>query len=201
MQRFVVATTNLHKLREIRALLGTALPVEIVSLWDYPDYHPPEEEGESCEENAILKARFAAEQLGEWVLADDSALVVPALGGEPGVHSARYAGEGATDRNNRRKLLQAMANLTDLQRAAYFECWLALAGPEGVVKTVRGVCEGEILTEERGAQGFGYDPIFRKHGYSKSLAELSDEVKNRISHRSHALEKIVRSIEHNILPS
>lgn len=195
MSQLLVATTNLHKLREIRTILGDHLSIELLSLWDYPKYEPPEETGATCEENATLKAVSAAKALGGLVLADDSALVVPALGGDPGVRSARYAGEGATDRDNRRKLLKEMSSLTELQRAAYFECWLVLAGPEGVIKATRGVCEGEILHEERGANGFGYDPLFLKHGYSKSMAEITEDVKNRISHRSLALDKMRAAIE------
>lgn len=194
-RKVVIATTNLHKLREIRAILADRLSVDLLSLRDYPNYVAPEETGADCQANVLIKGCQAAEQLGEWVLADDSALVVPALGGEPGVFSARYAGVGASDRDHRRKLLERMISLADLQRSAYFECWLALVSPEGEVKTVRGLCEGEILLEEVGGNGFGYDPIFRKNGYSKSMAQLAEDVKNRISHRAQAVDKIIPHLE------
>lgn len=195
MMELLLASTNGHKAREIREMLGPIPGLELLSLGAFPDYQQPEESGETCEENAVLKARHAADLLQLWVIADDSGLVVPALGGEPGVRSARYAGEGATDRDNRRKLLDAMRGLEGLQRAAYFECWIALAGPRGELKVVCGKCEGEIIDEERGRNGFCYDLIFRKYDYSMTFGEISIEVKNRISHRFRAIEKIRPAIE------
>lgn len=147
------------------------------------------------EENAILKATHAASALNRWVIADDSGLVVPALGGAPGIYSRRYAGENATDKENRQKLLLAMRDLNDTSRQAYFECWIALASPEGIKKTSKGVSEGTIIEKERGSFGFGYDSIFVKHEYGKTFAELEDDTKNRISHRRKALDKILPVLE------
>lgn len=188
--QLLIASKNLHKIREIRSMLKPKTDLDIVSLLQFPDYVPPDETGKTFEENAILKASHAAKTLGILTLADDSGLVVPALGGEPGVFSARYAGEGATDKENRKKLLQAMRGLNGLQRSAYFACALALAMPEGLKKCVTGICEGAIAEEEKGGNGFGYDPLFIKNDYGKTFGELQEEVKNRVSHRRNAFEKM-----------
>ena len=168
---------------------------DVLSLIDFPNYLPPEETGATFEENAILKAVHAARELNQWVVADDSGLVVPALGGAPGVYSARYAGKDATDADNRKKLLDAMQHLLGDDRLAYYECWICLASPEGVRKTVRGTCEGKLLMQEKGGGGFGYDPLFVKHEYSKSFAELEESVKNRVSHRRKAFDKMLPYLE------
>jgi XTP/dITP diphosphohydrolase len=191
----VVASRNVHKIRECRAILRQLRFLDILSLLDFPHYQPPEETGKTFEENARLKAMHAAQALNKWVIADDSGLVVPALRGEPGVFSSRYAGAAATDKENRRKLLDQMRNLFDHERAAYFECWIVLASPQGVARVVSGLCEGSITTEERGSQGFGYDPLFLKYEYSKTFAEMDEETKNRISHRRKALDKILPTLE------
>jgi len=191
----VIASLNVHKIREIRGMLTKLGHFDITSLLNYPDYVPIKEDGESFEINARLKAEDAARTLKKWVLADDSGLVVPSLGGEPGIHSRRYSGEEATDSKNRIKLLEIMRSKSDLERAAYYECCLVLASPEGIVKFVRGICEGYIIDEERGKHGFGYDSIFVKHDYDKTFAELDESTKNRISHRSKAVEKILPSLE------
>ena len=191
----VLATTNLHKLREIRLLLKALKKFDFVSLNDFPGYVPPEETGTTFEENAILKGSHAASKLNRFVISDDSGLVVPALKGEPGVYSARYAGPNATDKDNRKKLLSAMQNLSGIERSAYFECVIVFAGPENFKKVFRGTSEGLIATEERGKNGFGYDPLFIKHDYSQTFAELSESIKNRISHRSKAIEKLILFLE------
>lgn len=191
----VVASRNVHKIRECRSILRQLRFLDVLSLLDFPHYQPPEETGKTFEENARLKALHAAQMLDKWVIADDSGLVVPALRGEPGVYSARYAGENATDKENRRKLLEQMRPLSDSERTAYFECWIVLASPQGVVRAVSGLCEGTIITEERGSQGFGYDPLFLKFEYSKTFAEMDEETKNRISHRRKALDKILPTLE------
>ncbi len=189
----VIASRNMHKIRELRSMLKQVPHLDVLSLLDFPDYLPPEENGKSFQEIAIQKAIHAAQTLGKWALADDSGLVVPALEGKPGIHSARYAG---SDKENRHKLLQEMQALLDPQeRQAYFECWVALASPEGTVKSTQGICEGSIALEERGSQGFGYDPLFIKHEYSKTFAQLDEETKNRISHRRKALDKIFPFLE------
>lgn len=186
----VIATHNLHKVREIREMLKDLKHVDVLSLHNFPDYELPEETGNTFEENARLKAEHAAKTLGKWVLADDSGLVVPALKGSPGVHSNRYAGEDATDAENRSKLLSEMQNLHDLQRSAYFECCLVLAGPQGVKKSVNGKVEGMIAEKEKGRNGFGYDALFIKNDYDKTFAELDELTKNRISHRRKAFDKL-----------
>lgn len=191
----VIASTNMHKVREFRTILKPLVRIDLLSLCDFPEYQPPEETGKTFEENATLKAVHAAKALGRFVLADDSGLVVPALSGAPGVFSARYAGNDATDMENRKKLLEEMQHLMEEDRQAFFECSIALATPEGLKKCVKGTCEGTLLTKDRGGGGFGYDPLFIKHGYSKTFAELGDSVKNRISHRRKALDKILLSLE------
>jgi XTP/dITP diphosphohydrolase len=191
----VIASTNVHKVREFRSLLKPLNRFDLLSLSDFPNYVPPEETGKTFEENASLKAEHAAKVLQRWVLADDSGLVVPALNGAPGVLSARYAGNDATDLENRKKLLDEIQHLLEEDRQAFFECCLALASPQGLKKCVKGTCEGILLNKDRGGGGFGYDPIFIKHGYSKTFAELGESVKNRISHRRKALDKIIQVLE------
>lgn len=191
----LLATTNLHKIREFRDMFRSLPHLELISLHQFSQYVAPEETGLTFRENAILKAEHAAKELNQWVLADDSGLVVPALKGEPGVHSRRYAGTQATDVENRKKLLYAMEHLEDQQRTAYFECCLALSSPTGLKKCVEGVCEGYITKESRGRHGFGYDPLFVKNDYEKTFAELDESIKNRISHRRKAFERLLSSLE------
>lgn len=191
----VIASRNVHKVREFRAMLKSLRELDLLSLVDFPSYESPEEIGKTFEENALLKATHAAKTLGKWVIADDSGIVVPALRGEPGIHSRRYAGEGATDKDNRQKLLREMRSIAHPHRQAYFECWIALAGPEGTLKAVKGISEGEVLEEERGRHGFGYDALFLKHEYGKTFAELDEQTKNRVSHRRKALDRLQPTLE------
>ena len=191
----VIASTNLHKIREFRSILKPLANLDLFSLLDFPQYRPLEEIGKTFEEIAVQKAVHAARELNHWVIADDSGIIVPALQGSPGVLSARYAGVGATDRDNRQKLLQEMRDLSGDKRYAYFQCCVAVASPEGLKKHAVGSCEGTILTEERGSLGFGYDPIFVKYEYSKSFAELDEDIKNKISHRRKALDKVMLFLE------
>lgn len=193
--QLVLATSNVHKVREMRAMLKPIAGLDILSLLDFPSYQSPEETGTTFEENATLKAVLAAKLLNKWVIADDSGLVVPALQGAPGVFSARYAGKDASDIDNRRKLLREMGHLSEMDRGAYYECYLALASPKGLKKCVKGRSEGTIVTEEKGSRGFGYDPIFKKHEYGKTFGELTEEIKNRISHRRKALDKLLPVLE------
>lgn len=193
--KIVIASHNLHKIRELRNMLRSLKNLDILSLRDYPNYRLPPETGNTFEENAIIKAEHAAKALGEWVLADDSGLVVPTLGGAPGVYSSRYAGDGATDGDNRKKLVKAMADFDESDRTAYYECFLVLATPEEPIKKVRGTCEGTILDKERGGNGFGYDPLFLKSDYDKTFAEMDEMTKNRISHRYKAIEKLLPFLE------
>lgn len=183
--KLVIATRNAHKLEEIRAVF--ALPgLEIVGTGDWPDVPDPVEDGTTFEENAAIKARAWASATGLPALADDSGLEVEALNGAPGINSARYAGvHGDSARNN--ALL--LANLTGIaDRRARFVCALALALPDGSLKTLRGECAGTLRTALSGCGGFGYDPLFVPEGFSETFAELPPEVKNRISHRARALE-------------
>ncbi len=191
----ILATQNLHKIREFREMFKTLKFLDLLSLLNFPDYIPPEETEDTFEANANLKAVHAAKTLNKWVIADDSGLVVPALGGAPGVYSRRYAGLQATDKQNRIKLLQDMKELSQLQRSAYFQCALALANPKGIYKTVTGIVEGYILEEEVGRDGFGYDSLFQQHDSNKSFGEMSESVKNRVSHRRKAFDKIALTLE------
>jgi len=193
--KIVLASTNLHKIRELKAMLKQFPQLDLYSLRDYPEYIPPEETGDTFEENAKLKALHAAKTLNECALADDSGLVIPSLSGEPGVRSARYAGEEASDKDNRDKLVKNLLSLKDDERVGYFECCIAIATPVGIEKVVRGVCEGTLTTDPRGSNGFGYDPLFIKYDYSKTFAELDEETKNKISHRRKALDKLQNYLE------
>lgn len=192
----VIASKNVHKIRELRALLNRLEKIDVTSLLNFSDYKPSQESGKTFEENAKTKALEAAKALKRWVLADDSGLVVPALQGEPGIFSKRYAGDDATDSENRSKILKAMSEKQGLERAAYYECCLALAGPDGQLKKyARGICEGYLSEVDKGSNGFGYDALFIKHDYDKTFAELEESLKSKISHRGKALEKILPYLE------
>ena len=189
MRRVVVGTSNAGKLREIRAILA-GLHIELVGLDAFPDAPEIVEDGETFEANAVKKARGLADALGEWVIADDSGLAVDALGGRPGVHSARYAGPERCDAANNAKLMQELRNLPPGQRTAAFRCACALAKPGELIGTADGTVEGVIAFEPRGANGFGYDPVFEVNGLGCTAAELAPAEKNRISHRGRAFTAI-----------
>lgn len=191
----IIASRNVHKIREFREMFKAVKGLDILSLLNFPQYTPPPETGTTFQENALIKARDAAKHLKKCVLADDSGLVVPMLDGEPGIFSNRYAGENATDFDNRQKLMKKMEHLKGIERSAYFECCLALCGPDGFEKCMSGKCEGYLVVEERGRNGFGYDPLFVKYDYDKTFAELNEATKNRISHRYKAFEKMLVFIE------
>lgn len=193
--KILLASSNLHKIREFKDMFKSMAHIELLSLHQFSRYIAPEETGSTFRENAIIKAEHAAKHLNIWALADDSGLVIPALQGEPGVKSRRYAGLQATDLENREKLLRVMENLHDQQRTAYFECSLAIASPAGLKKCVEGICEGHIIKEPRGRHGFSYDPLFIKNDYEKTFAELDDIVKNRVSHRRKAFERLLTFLE------
>ncbi len=190
----LLATKNKNKVHELSTFLGS-LTLRIRSLEDFPDIQDVREDGNTFEENAIKKAVHYAKHTGLFTLADDSGLVVDALGGAPGVRSARYAGENATDFENNMKLLEEMKNIEYERRTAAFVCCIAIADKKVLVRTVTGRCDGRILIEPRGRKGFGYDPLFLKLEYNKTFAELPLELKNRISHRAAALEKASLAIE------
>ena len=183
----VLATRNKGKTEELKALLAD-FPVDIKNLTDFGPTPAIEEDGETFEDNAVSKARFTAKVLGLPALADDSGLMVEALGGAPGVRSARYAGENATDFENNIKLLKELENVEN--RSAAFACTIAIAVPWGPALIYEGRCEGSITTEQAGTQGFGYDPVFYYPPLHKTFAQLSTEEKNRVSHRGQALKEL-----------
>jgi len=184
----VLATRNRGKIEEFKTLFS-GFPIDIKSLNDFGPIPEPVEDGKTFEDNAYKKAHFTAKVLGFPALADDSGLVVEALGGQPGVFSARYAGEGAGDEANILKLLQAMEGVSD--RRAAFECVIAIAVPRGPALVYRGRCEGEIAGDRTGKNGFGYDPVFFYQPLGKTFAEMSQEEKNRVSHRGKAMAKLL----------
>lgn len=161
--------------------------VQILSLTDFPSLLPVEEDGRTFLENALQKARAVARHTGRLTIADDSGLEVDYLQGKPGVCSARFAGEGASDADNNRKLLQLLDGIPASQRGAAFRCVIAIVDPTGKESWVEGACSGVIGDSEKGRQGFGYDPLFVIPALGKTLAELPLEEKNRISHRGKAL--------------
>ncbi|MCL1888585.1 MAG: RdgB/HAM1 family non-canonical purine NTP pyrophosphatase [Kiritimatiellaeota bacterium] len=179
--KLLLASRNRHKLAEFRAILGPG----VLSTDDIPGLPEIEETAETFEGNAILKARGLALASGLWTLADDSGLEVDFLDGAPGVRSARYAGENATDADNLQKLLDAMRGVKN--RSARFRCALALSSPDGQTRTVSGACEGRLAETPRGANGFGYDPLFIPDGHTSTFAELPAETKNALSHRARAI--------------
>ena len=190
-KRLLVATRNPKKLREIQEILG-ASGMTLLSVADVAgDLPEVVEDGDTFEANAIKKAVTLARASGLLTLADDSGLEVDALGGAPGVYSARYAGEPSCDTANNRKLLGALEGASD--RRARFRCVIALAVPDGRAATVDGRCEGRIADAPRGEGGFGYDPLFIPDGHARTFAELGSDVKHRISHRGAALRAAVKA--------
>lgn len=186
MRALVLATSNPGKVREYERLLSDAgLPLPVVGLREV-GLEPPPETGTTFAENALLKARLAAEASGLPALADDSGLEVDGLGGAPGLNSARYAGEGAGDEANRRRLIGALAEVPVERRTGRFRCAIAVALPGGPDETVEAACEGLLLTEPRGSDGFGYDPLFLLPARGLTMAELPLAEKNLISHRARA---------------
>ncbi len=190
--KFVLASHNQKKIEEVAAILA-ALGIQLVSADIGGDIS---ETGATFAENARMKAKTVMERTGLAAIADDSGLCVSALGGAPGVHSARYGGDASfTDRDRNRLLLQNMRSVPAGQRTAQFCCSIACCFPDGRELTVSGECQGEILTEEAGKGGFGYDPLFYVPEYGKTFGELPPEVKNRISHRARALAKLREALE------
>jgi XTP/dITP diphosphohydrolase len=185
----LIATRNKGKLHEFQSMLADSA-FRLRSLNDFPHATEVEETGNSFRANAILKATDYASQTGLLTLADDSGLEVAALGGAPGVYSARYAGVGASDAERTAKLLAELSSTSDEERRARFVCVIALADAEGAqVETFTGTCEGHIAREPRGHHGFGYDPVFIPDGYQASFGQLSATIKQEISHRARALMK------------
>lgn len=183
----VIATHNAGKLNEFRKLLSK-FAVDIRGLRDFGAIPEAVEDGTTFEENAVKKARFTARVLGLPALADDSGLAVGALNGKPGVYSARYAAEGATDKQNNQKLLEALGGIQE--REAAFVCVIAIAVPEGACLIYKGRCEGLIAETPKGEHGFGYDPLFYYPPLKKTFAQLETEEKNRVSHRGRAMAEL-----------
>ena len=187
MRSLLLATRNPGKIREIESILADS-GWSFSSLQAFADVATPAESGITYAENAILKARFYAAATGMCALADDSGLEVEALAGAPGVYSARYAGEHASDAHRRALLLSELAKVSDVNRRARFVSAVAISHAKGSVLNVsEGICEGTIIASPRGSGGFGYDPLFVPDGFSETFAELPEDVKNRISHRARAL--------------
>ena len=187
----VLATLNAGKVRESAPLLAD-LPFDVRALTGVPGATLPAESGRTYAENALLKARAAVRLTGALALADDSGLEVDALGGDPGVHSARYGGPGLDDAGRCARLLGALAGVPEPARTARFRCVIALVDPGGAERLVEGVAEGRILTAPRGRGGFGYDPLFYYPPLGRSFAELSDVEKAQVSHRGRALAAVRR---------
>ncbi|GFD74592.1 MULTISPECIES: non-canonical purine NTP diphosphatase [Tenacibaculum] len=184
--KLVFATNNLNKLAEVQKMLPNS--IELLSLKDIDCFDDIEETATTLEGNAKIKANYITEKFGYNCFADDTGLEVETLNGEPGVYSARYAGEPANAENNMQKLLTALNNKTD--RNAQFRTSICL-NLDGKQFLFDGVCKGTILTSKQGEQGFGYDPIFQPEGYNKSFAEMTSEEKNKISHRGLAIQQLV----------
>lgn len=184
----IIATRNNDKLREIKTLFKDS-GVKLSSLKDYPHIPEIKETGKTFRENALLKASRAAKFVGKLTLADDSGLEVRALNGRPGVHSARFAGEKATYKDNNLKLLRLLEGVPPNKRGARFVCSVAIIKPGRKALVVEGSCRGVIGVKPKGRYGFGYDPLFIPQGYKKSFAELGPRIKNRLSHRAKAFKK------------
>jgi XTP/dITP diphosphohydrolase len=197
MPELIFATSNAHKVQEVAAMLGTQWQVQ--GLRSFPQIQLPEETGTTFEANAILKAEAASAALpGYYVIADDSGLEVDALGGEPGVYSARYAGPSATDADNRARLKTELGRLTNPLFPGRFRCCLALALNGRTLHVTHGTIEGILRLVEQGEGGFGYDPLFQPVGFQDTFGVLPSEVKNQLSHRAQALGQLKAWMEQNL---
>ena len=185
----VISTRNAHKVAEIREILGSGFDVEDLS--GMSGVGEVQETGTTFEENATLKALAVSEQYDGWVLADDSGLEVDALGGAPGVWSARFSGEGATDASNRALLLEKLEGVRGKERSARFRSVIVLARRGCKIAAFNGSVEGVIIQQEKGSGGFGYDPLFVPEGYCETFAQLGADVKNALSHRARALQGLL----------
>ncbi|MDQ0298644.1 XTP/dITP diphosphohydrolase [Salibacterium salarium] len=190
MEKIIIATKNQGKIKEFQEMFGPK--VEVKSLLDM-EVKDIEETGETFEENAVIKAEAIVNAYHLPAIADDSGLEIDALNGRPGVYSARYAGEDKNDENNITKVLEELKQVPESDRSARFVCVMAAAVPGKETKTYRGTCEGQIAFSKKGTEGFGYDPVFFVPEKNATMAELSSEEKNAISHRHHALQKLVQN--------
>lgn len=190
--RVLIATMNEGKLREYERLLGSVPRLELQTMASLPEPVDVVEDRDTFRGNALKKATEIAAVARMPCLADDSGLEVDALGGRPGVYSARYAGEGATDSENNAKLIEELSSTADDERTARFQCAIVIVDESGrELALAEGACEGRIGREPKGAHGFGYDPLFVPDGYTQTMAELGPETKNEISHRAKAAAKLV----------
>lgn len=197
-RRLILSTGNPHKVKEIKDILKD-LPIEVLSKDEVGlESFEIEEDGDTLEENAIKKAKALKEMVNGMVIADDTGLFVDYLNGQPGVNSARYSGPDANSERNREKLLRELEGVPMDKRSAVFKTVIALATEDGEIRTVIGECKGHISFELRGDSGFGYDPLFIVDGYDKTFAELGDDIKNTISHRARALDRLKNELT-NIL--
>ncbi|MDR7073694.1 XTP/dITP diphosphatase [Fictibacillus barbaricus] len=187
--QILIATKNKGKVSEFQSMFNQ-YGIEVISLLDMENIPDVEETGDTFEENAILKAETICNKLNIPVISDDSGLEIDALDGRPGVYSARYAGSHKNDEDNMNKVLNELEGIPNQKRTARFICALAFARPGKDTFVVKGLCEGEILHDRRGTEGFGYDPIFFLPKLNRSMAELTKEEKNKISHRANALIKL-----------
>lgn len=192
MKELIVATRNPHKIREIRALFESSKRWKLLFLDRYPRAPEIRESGKTFDENALLKARAIADHTGKPTVADDSGLEVVALGGKPGIYSARFSGVNASDTSNNAKLLRLLKGIPLSERNACYRCSLALAFPDGKTHLFRGSLSGRIGFSPKGRFGFGYDPIFLLPHYGKTVAQISPRLKNHISHRALAFRKLKR---------
>lgn len=194
MRKFIVATKNKGKLKEIKEILAD-FPFEVISMEDAGFVNDIEEYGTSFEQNAMIKAEEIFKATGEIVMADDSGLEVDYLNGAPGIYSSRFAGEGATDEDRNNKLLNMLESVPFEERTARFACAIAVIMPGGECFTVRGNCEGYIGFKPEGSNGFGYDPLFFMPEYGMTTAQMKSEEKNKISHRGKALKLMVDELK------
>ncbi|SHE48663.1 XTP/dITP diphosphohydrolase [Seinonella peptonophila] len=193
--QLIIATGNKNKIKQFQDLLGQSLSLEVVGIDHFPGVQPVKEDQDTFAGNARKKAEALAEEINGPVVADDSGIVVPALDGRPGIYSARYAGIDATDEENNRKLIREMTSLSQKDRAAYYVCVMALAIPGETTQVVEGRCNGIVLTEGRGTDGFGYDPLFYIPSEGKTMAELPATRRYQLSHRAIASQKLLQQLE------
>jgi len=190
-QLLIIASRNQKKLGEIRELLAP-FQIEVDNVASFPDIPETVEDGESFAENAAKKAREVAIATGHWALGEDSGLCVQALNGAPGIYSARYAGENATDEKNNAKLLEELKEVPPEKRNAFYVCHAAVADPSGEIQiSIEETCHGLIIEEARGENGFGYDPYFMIQEYRRTFGEMLPVVKRQISHRARTFRKLI----------
>lgn len=198
MQELIIASRNQGKVNEIKELLA-GLPFKVTSLLDHPHLPDVLEDGKTYKANALKKAREIALYTGQWTMADDSGIEVKALGNAPGIYSSRFAGQGASEARRNRKLFQMLQHVPPSRRQARYRCVIALVDGHGKeLGVVQGTCSGYITTEERGKNGFGFDPLFLLNRYHKTFGELDPSIKAKISHRARSLKKFRQLLENSL---